>query len=106
MKNISLFAALGAVAAILLALPAQGAPAQPAEPYIVVLKTGVDSAAVAALHSQRYGAAVGFVYHGHALYGYSARVPANRLAALRADENVAYVEPDGEVTASVQTLPW
>jgi aqualysin 1 len=106
MKSILLFAALGAVAATLLALPAQGAAPQAAEPYIVVLKTGVDSGAVAALHSQRYGAAVGFVYHGHALYGYSARVPANRLAALRADENVAYVEPDGEVTASVQTLPW
>jgi subtilisin family serine protease len=106
MKNILVLAALGSVAAILLAVPAQGAPAQAAEPYIVVLKTGVDSEAVAAQHAQRYGAAVGFVYRGYALYGYAARVPANRLAALRADENVAYVEPDGEMTSVAQTVPW
>jgi aqualysin 1 len=106
MKKITLFAALGAVAATLLVLPAQGAAPQAAEPYVVVLKIGVDSETVAAQHSQRYGATIGFVYHGHALYGYSARVPANRLAALRADENVAYVEPDGEVTADAQVLPW
>jgi subtilisin family serine protease len=33
-------------------------------------------------------------------------VPTNRLAALRADENVAYVEPDGEMTTVAQTVPW
>ena len=106
MKNMFVLAAAGAVAAIVLALPAQGAVPQAAEPYIVVLKTGVDSEAVAALHAQRYGVAIGFVYQGYALYGYSARIPANGLAALRADENVAYVEADGEVTADAQTLPW
>ena len=106
MKNMIVLAAAGAVAAVLLALPAQGAAPQAAEPYIVVLKTGVDSEAVAALHTERYGVAIGFVYQGYALYGYSARIPANRLAALRADENVAYVEADGEVTADAQTLPW
>src|SRR5215211_8582248 len=106
MKNMIVLAAAGAVAAVLLALPAQGAAPQAAEPYIVVLKTGVDSEAVAALHAERYGVAIGFVYHGYALYGYSARVPANNLVALRADENVAYVEADGEMTADAQTLPW
>jgi aqualysin 1 len=106
MKKVLVLAALGAVAAIVLSLPAQGAAPQAAEPYIVVLKTGVDSEAVAALHARRYGAAIGFVYQGYALYGYSAHVPPNRLAALRADENVAYVEADGEMTADAQTLPW
>jgi subtilisin family serine protease len=99
MKKILVLAALGAVAAIVLTLPAQGAAPQAAESYIVVLKTGVDSEAVAALHAQRYGVAVGFVYRGYALYGYSADVPGASLNSLRADPNVAYVEPDGEMTA-------
>ncbi|HEV8249937.1 MAG TPA: S8 family peptidase [Gaiellaceae bacterium] len=106
MKKIPVLAALATAAAVLLALPAEAAAPQAAQPYIVVLKTGVDSEAVAALHAQRYGAAIGFVYQGYALYGYSARIPADRIPALRADENVAYLEPDGEVTADAQTLPW
>jgi subtilisin family serine protease len=106
MRKLVAFAALAAVAAVLLAVPAQGASAQAAEPVIVVLKTGVNSQAVAALHARAYGAQVGFVYEGHALYGYSARVPANRLEALRADENVAYVEADGVMTTTAQTVPW
>jgi subtilisin family serine protease len=99
MKKIVSLAALGGIAAFLLALPAQAVPAQPADAYIVVLKTGVDSEAVATLHAQRYGATVGFVYRGYALYGYSAKVPGASLNALRADPNVAYVEPDGEMSA-------
>jgi aqualysin 1 len=106
MRKLIGLAALAAVAAVLLAVPAQGASAQGAEPVIVVLKTGVNSHAVAALHARSYGARVGFVYEGHALYGYSAVVPAVRLAALRADENVAYVEPDGIMSVSAQALPW
>jgi subtilisin family serine protease len=106
MQKLIGLAALAAVAAVILAVPATGASAQGAEPVIVVLKTGVNSHAVAALHARNYGAQVGFVYEGHALYGYSAVVPAARLAALRADENVAYVEPDGEMSLVAQTLPW
>ena len=101
MKRILLLAALTAVGAVVLALPAQALSPQAAAaaPYIVVLKTGVDSEAVAALHAQRYGAAVRFVYRGYALYGYSAEVPGASLNALRADPNVAFVEPDGEMSA-------
>ena len=98
MKKISLLAAL-AIAAAVLALPAEGASGEAAGAYIVVLKTGVDAQAVAALHSQRYGVAVGFVYRGYALYGYSAAVPNAAVNVLRADPNVAYIEPDGEITA-------
>jgi subtilisin family serine protease len=106
MQKLIGLAALAAVAATLLAVPAQGAPAQRAEPVIVVLKTAVASETVASLHAQRYGLAIGYVYRGFALYGYSARVPADKLEALAADENVAYVEPDGEVSIQAQTLPW
>jgi aqualysin 1 len=100
MKKIFLLAALAAIGVIVVALPAQALPPEAAGRYIVVLKTGVDSQAVASLHARRYGAAVGFVYRGYALYGYSAEVPDASLNALRADPNVAYVEPDGEMTAS------
>ena len=105
MQKLVVLAALAVAAAVLLAVPAQGGSAQAAGDYIVVLKTGVDSGAVAQLHARRYGVGVGHVY-GHALYGYSATVPAARLAALRADENVAYVEADGVMSVVAQTLPW
>jgi aqualysin 1 len=76
------------------------------ERYIVVLKDSVpDSAQVASDHSRRHGASVGFVYD-HALKGYSATIPSERLAALRADSRVDYVVPDGVASAVAQTLPW
>jgi subtilisin family serine protease len=91
---------LVACAAILAAPSAQAAddPAV-ASGYIVVLKAGVDSGAVAALHAERYGVEVGFVYDGHALYGYSATISPNALAQVRDDPNVDYVERDGIATA-------
>ncbi len=106
MRRVSVIAALAALTALLLALPAQSRVEQAgADRYIVVLKAGVDSNAVAALHAQRFGVAVGFVYE-HALAGYSAVVPSNRLEALRTDQNVAYVEADGTMHVVAQTLPW
>jgi subtilisin family serine protease len=72
----------------------------------VVLKDSVTSPdAVAREHAGRHGAEVEFVY-SHALKGYSATIPTNRLASIRADSRVAYVEADGAVTAMAQTLPW
>jgi hypothetical protein len=76
-----------------------------ADSYIIVLNDGVDSTWVAQRHTARFGLTLGFVYE-HALRGYSALVPAARLAALRADANVRYVEPDGIATISAQTIPW
>jgi subtilisin family serine protease len=76
------------------------------ERYIVVLKDSVsDSAAVARDQARQNGADVGFVY-GYALKGYSATIPSERLAALRADSRVDYVVPDGVASAVAQTLPW
>jgi subtilisin family serine protease len=73
--------------------------------YIVVLKDAVDPAAIANIHSTRYGAQVGAVW-GYALHGYSAVIPNDRVAALRADANVKYVVTDGEASISAQTVPW
>jgi subtilisin family serine protease len=73
--------------------------------FIVVLKQGVDPAAVADLHTARYGVAVSRVYM-HALAGYAAGVPADRVPLLAADENVDFVEPDTLMYPDEQVLPW
>jgi aqualysin 1 len=73
--------------------------------YIVVLKTGVDANAVAAAHARRYGVSADLVYQ-HALKGYAAVIPNDRVAEVRLDENVAYLEADGVAEATAQTLPW
>lgn len=75
------------------------------EPFIVVLGDGVDPAQVANEHARRLGAEVGHIYRA-ALNGYAARIPAGRLAELRADPRVAYVEADGAVATTAQALPW
>lgn len=100
-------AAAVAVAAAL--MPPSASSSSPADGgagrYIVVLESGVNARAVATEHARAHGAEVGFVYR-HALVGYSAVIPDARLADVRADARVAYVETDGVVTASAQTLPW
>src|SRR5215207_6673164 len=74
--------------------------------YIVVFKDGVqDPTAVARAHAQRYGAEILFTYQ-HSIRGYAARFPEGRLDKVRADEQVAYVEPDKTAYARAQTLPW
>lgn len=74
--------------------------------YIVVLKDGVsDSGQAANDISRRNNAEVGFVY-GKAIKGFSATIPNNRVAEVRADGRVDYVERDGTMKAVVQTLPW
>ncbi len=100
------FAALLTVATVAHAAPATAGPAGDATAgYIVVLGDGVDAGHVADEHGRRHGAAVGRVYRD-GLKGYAARIPASRLAAVRSDPRVAYVEPDGVMTATAQTLPW
>ena len=75
-----------------------GADVASPQGYIVVLKAGVHPAAVAAEHTVRLGLQVGFVYT-QALQGYSARVPAAAVDALRHDPRVAYIERDQTVHA-------
>ena len=68
--------------------------------YIVVLKDSVGLAGpVAAEHSRRFGADVSYVYET-ALKGYAATLPVKAAEALAAhNPQVAYIEPDGVVTA-------
>ena len=74
--------------------PSASAVAPPQDRYIVVLKDSADSRAVARDHARAYRARVHTVY-GAALEGYAATIPAGRLAALRRDRRVDYVEVDG-----------
>jgi subtilisin family serine protease len=74
--------------------------------YIVVLKEGVrEPTAVARAHAQRHGGEVLYTYQ-YAIKGYAARIPAQQLDRVRADEQVAYVEPDKTAEIVAQTLPW
>jgi subtilisin family serine protease len=102
-RSVLLAAALTALASVLVMTAQASGPG--ADRYIVVLKNAVDSNAVANLHAARYGASVEHVWSS-ALHGYSAVIPNDRVAALRTDQNVAYVEPDGIATTAAQTLPW
>jgi subtilisin family serine protease len=83
-------------------------PAQSVVPgqYIVVLKEEVrDPTAVAREHAQRYGAQILHSYE-HALKGYAARIPAQRLDEVRAEEQIDYIERDGTVTIAAHRVPW
>jgi subtilisin family serine protease len=104
-RRIVLLAVAAAALMTVLVVPAQAGGSQGADRYIVVLKSAVDSNAVANLHSVRYGANVEAVWSA-ALHGYAAVIPNDRVAALRADPNVAYVETDGIAYATAQTTPW
>ena len=87
------------------AFPAAAAQGGELEAVIVVL-AGVpgDPEASAREVARSHGARLGFVYR-HALQGFSADVPATRLAELADDPRVAMVEPDQRVHAFQQTLP-
>jgi subtilisin family serine protease len=102
---------LGIVAAIAVVALGRTAHAQPPpgvipDHYIVVFKDTVTRPQdVADEHARQHAAQVNFVYE-HALKGYAARIPAQRLNAVRNDPRVAYVEQDGIMSVVDQTLPW
>ena len=99
--------AFGGVLAQAATTPAPPRTAAITDHYIVVLKddAGQDPEQVANEHVLRLGIQVRHVYQ-HALKGYAAVIPNAAVAAVRADDRVAYVEPDSEMSAVVQTLPW
>lgn len=70
--------------------------------YIVVLKASAHSAAVAARH-----AVLPDHVYVHALNGFAGFVPPGRLAALEADPDVAWVEPDqvAHIVAKIKPPP-
>jgi subtilisin family serine protease len=91
-----------ALAALAVAASASAGPI-PGQ-YIVVLEEDARPAPVAAAHG-RLGARV-FAVYGAALKGYAARLTPAQLAAVRADERVAYVEPDHTMSVfTTQTNP-
>src|SRR3954468_12234246 len=113
-RSLALFP-LGLVLALLTAVPASAAgtgagtaaSTQVAadDRYVVVLKDSAGAPErVAAEQRTRHHLRVGHIYSA-ALRGYSATVPRDRLAGLRADPRVAAVSPDLPVTATAQTLP-
>jgi hypothetical protein len=73
--------------------PAQDDRTAPCVAQIVVLRPEVDLNQAARLAARRYGLLVTRRY-GHALNGFAALVPADQVAALRADRSVAYVQGD------------
>jgi subtilisin family serine protease len=77
-----------------------------ADSYIVVLEEDVDHPSqVASGIEQRQDLEVGFVY-SNALEGFSAEIPDEDLAAVRANPQVAYIERDRPVHTVEQTIPW
>jgi len=93
----------GVVGALALALSSTlnvaATPATQPESFIVVLRDGVDSRAVARDHAARHQASVRFVYE-HALQGYAGRIAPGAIGAIAADNRVAYVERDGVATTT------
>lgn len=84
--------------AALLAVAAPGAAAAGDGGYIIVLK---DEVAVSMRDAREHGKRLGVVptrVYGSALRGYSARLNAAQLRALRDDPSVAMVVPDGIAT--------
>jgi subtilisin len=82
--------------------PAQGAP--PTAQYIVLLKPGADSAAIATKHRARYGVDVAQVYE-HAVHGYAATLSVGALAGLKADSDVLSVSEDVLFEAAQEQPP-
>ena len=92
--------------AVGLVLAAPSPAERSADSYIVVLDDDVsDPEEVADDHGRRYGVQKKLVYK-HALKGYAAVIPKNRLDDVRDDSEVDYVERDGTMRVVAQTLPW
>ena len=91
--------ALAVLALVIVALPATAAPSQGSrQAFIVVLQDSAPKAsAVASEHAKLHGADVRFVYE-HALKGYAATLSKGSLGAIAADDRVASIERDGDVS--------
>ncbi len=99
---------LGIVLISVLSLPgvaSMAASQRQAKSYIVVLDTVRSQVgSVAEQHAEKYGLKVGFIYR-HALRGYSARIPRDKVDEVRSDPEVASVSKNRKVNATAQTLP-
>ncbi len=102
-----LLACSGMVLAQGVAFRGQGTESSGPERYIVVLDDAGQTSPgqEANEHARRYGLQVSHVYQS-ALKGYAAVIPNERVAGVRNDERVAYVEQDQLMTSTYQALPW
>src|ERR671917_1139164 len=102
-----LLACAGVALAQAVASPPQGAGGADAERYIVVLENSVGnpSQVASGIEQRQEDLEVGFVYTD-TMEGFSATIPEEELAAVRANPQVDYVEPDRRMHAVYQTLPW
>ena len=77
------------------------------DPYIVVLEESVVNplGVARAIDQRQPGLEAGFIYT-NALEGFSATIPDDGVAEVRANPNVAYVERDRVVMIARQRLPW
>ncbi|MFG1711250.1 S8 family peptidase [Nonomuraea sp. M3C6] len=85
-------------------IPTASASAEPDRGYIVVLQDSADSPSIANEHARDKGAVPNRVY-SHALHGYSAKMTPKAAEQVAADPRVRWVQPDGQVSISAQTLP-
>ena len=106
-RSAVLLCALATLLAAAIGAPLTSVDAAPkdSKDYIVVLKDGSNSGQVANEHAKKHAAGVKHVY-SHALRGYAANIPANKVDDVQSDSRVDYVEADGVVTATAQTVPW
>lgn len=94
------------VVLISLVLPSGALATERPRPYIVVLKEeGRNPSAVVKEHERHFGARPRALY-AHALKGYAATIPTERVSDVRRDGDVAYVVPDVTVSVANQQLPW
>lgn len=101
-----LFACAGVALAQPGSSPPRGAESAGLDRYIVVLEDDVEQPSeVASGIEQRQDVDVGFVYND-TVEGFSATIPDEDLAAVRANPRVDYVEPDGRMKATYQERPW
>jgi subtilisin len=105
MRRILFAAAVAGALAVATTAPAVATAAAPdqASGYIVMLRSDVNSQSLAN-EAAAHGATIGHVYTS-AIHGYSAHLSATAAARLAKDPRVLLVQPDGEVHATVQTLP-
>jgi hypothetical protein len=86
--------------------PPRGGESTGLDRYIVVLEDDVyQPSKVASGIEQRQDVKVGFVYSA-TVEGFSATIPNEDLAAVRANPRVDCVEPDGMMKATYQERPW
>jgi hypothetical protein len=100
MRSRSIWPALIVLAAILLVPGTAGSAEQP-QRFIVVFKdfATLQAAPAAREISARFGARPDAVYE-HALKGFAVSLPPGLASKLAADDRVAYVEQDAEVTTT------